>query len=186
MIEGTKLQSPADGPDGLPASACSGSNWFSTDALRNRQFESWLNRQTICPYEGDEKRKQVAAFAKEAWEASEQRFLNMSTMELAAESFHLNEYLRGVEEELSMLERNYNLMRAALVDKGARELYGGRQAAACYTPMEDCIKECSDKLGFQCRDCGGTGGYVDGDPSGEINCCQQCEGAGMIYIPKLD
>lgn len=186
MIEETKLQSPADGPDGLPASACSGSNWFLTDALRNRQFEYWLNRQTLYPYEGDEKRKQVAAFAKEAWEACEQRFLSMSTMELAAESFRLNEYLRQVEEELSLLKRNYDLMRAALVDKEARELYGGRQAAARYTPMEDCIKECSEKLGFRCRDCEGTGGYVDGDPSGEINPCQQCEGTGMIYIQKLD
>lgn len=108
-----------------------------------------------------------------------EKWRELSATEVCAGNPAVAEYIKGMEDQIASLSLRYKLMRAKLVDDEARTLYGGRQAAANYTPMEKCLEETSRRFAFDCPSCGGTGGLV-----GE-GMCDTCIGSGRISITEI-
>jgi hypothetical protein len=92
-----------------------------------------------------------------------------------------------LRRELRVISDYYGTLRAEMVDREARDLYGGFQAAACYKDMNTCRVIASDRLRCKCLWCesrGEVGGQLP-DGSHQTDQCQHCEGNGFVEIPDL-
>lgn len=142
------------------------------------------NDSTIFIWSANAAEQIEAALAEAGYKLKETA--PQSVTELASEHPALLEYIKGMEDQIARLSFHYGLMRDKLVQDGARELYGGRQAAANYTPMAKCIEETSRRLYFDCPCCAGTGAINNGGPPDQcLDACAVCEGEGIITIPEL-
>lgn len=93
-----------------------------------------------------------------------------------------------LRRELRVISDHYDILRAEMVEREARDLYGGFQAAACYKDMNTCHMIANARLRGKCLSCDGAG--MVGKPAtqthdAESECCQHCEGCGYVEIPDL-
>lgn len=106
---------------------------------------------------------------------------------LAANHPNLAEYLASLESRLASITDHYNILRADLVEREARDLYGGFQAAACYKDINTCRTIANARLRGKCLECEGRGEVGGQFPDGsyQTDRCQHCEGNGFVEIPDL-
>lgn len=93
-----------------------------------------------------------------------------------------------LRRELRVISDHYDILRAEIVEREARDLYGGFQAAACYKDMNTCRMIANARLRGKCLSCDGAG--MVGKPAtqthdAESEYCQHCEGCGYVEIPDL-
>lgn len=112
---------------------------------------------------------------------------HQSVTELAASYPNLHEYIKSLEDRLARITDHYNILRAELVEREARDLYGGFQAAACYKDLDTCRVIANAKLRGKCLCCDGKGEVGGQFPDGsyQTDSCPHCEGNGFVEIPEL-
>ena len=110
-----------------------------------------------------------------------------SVTELAASHPNLHEYIKSLEERLARITNHYAIIRADLVEREARDLYGGFQAAACYKDLDTCRTIANARLRGKCSGCEGRGEVGGQFPDGsyQTDPCPHCEGNGFVEIPEL-
>ena len=106
---------------------------------------------------------------------------------LCGEYPNLAEFIRDKENELEQIKAHYNILRADLVEREARDLYGGFQAAACYKDLDTCRTIANARLRGKCSGCEGRGEVGGQFPDGsyQTDPCPHCEGNGFVEIPEL-
>lgn len=111
----------------------------------------------------------------------------LSVTELAASHPNLHEYIKSLEERLARITNHYAIIRADLVEREARALYGGFQAAACYKDLDTCRTIANARLRGKCSGCEGRGEVGGQFPDGsyQTDPCPHCQGNGFIEIPEL-
>jgi len=91
-----------------------------------------------------------------------------------------------LRRELRVISDHYDILRAEMVEREARDLYGGFQAAACYKDMNTCRVIANARLRGKCLSCEGTGHLANIEGSAdEDTTCPHCEGNGFVEIPDL-
>lgn len=110
-----------------------------------------------------------------------------SVTELAASHPNLHEYIKSMEDRLARITNHYNILRADLVEREARDLYGGFQAAANYKDLNTCRMIANARLRGKCSGCEGRGEVGGQFPDGsyQTDPCPHCEGNGFVEIPEL-
>lgn len=102
------------------------------------------------------------------------------------------DFCEGIEAELTELKEAYNrlwnhysIMRAELVEREAKSLYGGFQATACGKDMDYCRTLANARLRATCPSCNGNGLLTQQYPDGSLqdDPCLECNGDGFIELP---
>lgn len=98
----------------------------------------------------------------------------------------MKKQIADLRAELRIISDHYDILRAELVEREARSLYGGFQAAACFKQLDTCRLIANARLRGKCTACNGAGTNLGGEQGAQYEeCCSRCEGNGFVEIPDL-
>jgi len=116
-----------------------------------------------------------------------ERWRELSATEVCAGNPAIAEYVASLESRLARMTDHYNILRADLVEREARDLYGGFQAAANYKDLDTCRTIANARLRGTCSGCEGRGEVGGQFPDGsyQTDPCPHCDGAGFVPVEGI-